>query len=153
MYECLLEQESALMAFANQVAACLNQPIIIGLQGDIGAGKTTFVRALLRALGIKGAIKSPTYAIMETYQSVLGTFYHVDLYRLQDEAELALIGFRDIFDKTAFCCIEWPENAPSYQSYLDILMRIDFMLQGRKINLQALTPYGNDLLTCLAKKT
>jgi len=101
--------------FAERLATHIHPPMTITLSGDIGAGKTTLVRAMLRALGVQCRIKSPTYSLIESYDLPTQQVHHFDFYRLIDALELEAIGFRDYFQPTSICCIEWPERVPLWQ--------------------------------------
>ncbi len=103
--------------FAKQLADCLNRPLVVYLTGDLGVGKSVFVRALLRSLGVDGAIKSPTYTLVEQYEladfklgGAIATAAHIDLYRLVDPEELYFIGFDDVVTRCDLMLIEWPEK-------------------------------------------
>lgn len=128
-----LEDSLATEAFARQFAAKLNAPFTLTLQGEIGAGKTTFVRALLRELGVTGAIKSPTFSLVESYyiEQHDFQFHHFDLYRIHEAVELDYIGFRDYFTEDAICCIEWPERALGSIESVDLALRFQIEGQGR----------------------
>ena len=130
-------------------------PINIFLRGDLGAGKTTFVRGVLRALGFAGRVKSPTYTLVEVYAISRLNLYHFDFYRLRDPNEWHEAGFRDSVTAQAICLIEWPEKAlgaqvPLPPADLDIQLQTDPMReQMRHVTFSALTPVGQQLLQSL----
>ena len=103
--------ESLMPAFADAFADRLGWPSVVYLQGDLGAGKTTFARHLLKAFGVSGSVKSPTYTLLETYQIALGQVCHFDLYRLQEPSELEYLGARDLFSEACLVLVEWPQRA------------------------------------------
>ena len=136
------------------LAACfangLGAPLIMTFSGEIGAGKTTFIRAMLRALGIQSAIKSPTFSLVESYLINSLHIHHFDLYRIHEEAELEYIGFRDYFTKNAICCIEWPEQAMNYIKHVDVKITLELKGEGRQMKVQACSPAGAAILSCFA---
>ena len=124
----------------------------IHLRGDLGAGKTTFVRYLLKALGVEGRIKSPTYAVVEPY-TVNGpdaqpiNIWHFDFYRFNDPDEWEEAGFREIFASPGLKLVEWPEKAGQHLPAADLLLEIELTLADeRRVSVQALTPAGARLL-------
>jgi tRNA threonylcarbamoyladenosine biosynthesis protein TsaE len=135
---------------AARVAACLVSPLVLTFTGEIGAGKTTFIRAMLRCLGVNSAIKSPTFSLVESYQGTNLQIHHFDLYRIQDEAELDYIGFRDYFTDNAICCIEWPERATGYLTEADLGFTLSLKGDGREMQMHAFSPAGAAVLSCLA---
>jgi tRNA threonylcarbamoyladenosine biosynthesis protein TsaE len=110
------------------------------LYGPLGAGKTTLVRGFLRALGYNGAVKSPTYTLVEPYQLAAGQVFHFDLYRLNSAEELEHIGFRDYLDGPGICFIEWPDRAGLSPSLSDLVIRIDYEELGRSLHFEANHP-------------
>ncbi len=119
----------------------------IELHGTLGAGKTTFVRHLLRALGVQGLIKSPTYAVVEPYDLATLNIWHFDFYRFTDPREWEDAGFRDIFASPGLKIAEWPENAAGQLPRADLVMRIDVQAdESRRVNVVAQTVAGSDLI-------
>jgi tRNA threonylcarbamoyladenosine biosynthesis protein TsaE len=143
--------EAATVAFAQSLA---RQPAIgralIELQGDLGAGKTTLVRHLLKSLGVEGRIKSPTYAVVEHYTLAAPNLniWHFDFYRFNDPHEWEEAGFRDIFASPGLKLVEWPEKAGAHLPPPDLLIHIEVLANGsRAITLTAHTAMGAELLT------
>lgn len=132
---------------AMHLANALSAPLIIGFSGEIGAGKTTFIRAMLRSMGIEGAIKSPTYALVESYFTKDLQIHHFDLYRIQEDTELEYIGFRDYFTTQAICFIEWPERTDVSSSAVDLQLTLSTQNTARKIQMHARTSAGYNVLT------
>jgi tRNA threonylcarbamoyladenosine biosynthesis protein TsaE len=134
--------------FATQLAAkpALLQAFI-ALHGDLGAGKTTLVRHLLHALGVQGRIKSPTYAVVETYELAQGNIWHFDFYRFNDPQEWEEAGFRDIFASPGLKIAEWPEKVASLLPTADLEIHINTAPDAsRQVTLTAKTPTGLALL-------
>ena len=128
--------------------------LFIELHGDLGAGKTTFVRHLLQAMGVTGRIKSPTYAIVEAYDDIKNALYqplnlwHFDFYRFNDPLEWEEAGFRDIFASKGIKLVEWPEKAAAKLPLADIAMIIVANMDGsRTMTLKANTAAGQQLLS------
>jgi tRNA threonylcarbamoyladenosine biosynthesis protein TsaE len=119
----------------------------IALHGDLGAGKTTFVRHLLRALGVAGRIKSPTYAVVEPHETAAFPAWHFDFYRFNDPREWEDAGFRDLFDGPGLKLAEWPEKAAGLLPPADLHLHIDLLADGsRQVRVEAGTPLGQELL-------
>ena len=140
--------EAACAAFA---ATLSTRPALhdafIELHGPLGAGKTTFVRHLLRALGVQGRIKSPTYAVLEPYSLPGLAISHFDFYRFEDPREWEDAGFRDIFASPGLKLAEWPDNAGSLAPPADIALYIEAEDDlTRHVTLQAHTPLGSAIL-------
>ncbi len=125
----LLENAAATDAFAVEMAAHLAQHNglqMIFLTGPLGAGKSSFARALLRSLGVTGPIKSPTYTLVEPYQTSIGNVLHLDLYRLSDGAELEFLGLREALSEARLSLIEWPERAIDALPKPDLWLHFDY---------------------------
>ena len=119
---------------------------IVYLQGDLGAGKTTLVRGFLRGLGYPGAVKSPTYTLLEPYQLERGMVYHFDLYRLADASELEYLGLRDLLTSDAVLLFEWPERGAGELPEADLWIRIHYRGDGRRLDLSAASAKGRRLI-------
>lgn len=141
-----LADESATVALAQRLAACLKPGMVIYLYGDLGAGKTTLVRGVLNALGYTDRVKSPTYTLVEPYHIAGLDLRHFDLYRLHDEEEWEAAGFRDEFDGRNIFFIEWPEHALGLIPPADVKIDFEILAQGRKVAIQADTSTGRECL-------
>ncbi|WP_373271405.1 tRNA (adenosine(37)-N6)-threonylcarbamoyltransferase complex ATPase subunit type 1 TsaE [Hydrogenophaga sp. IBVHS2] len=160
--------EEATQAFAQRLAAC---PAVahatLALQGDLGAGKTTFVRHLLRALGVRGRIKSPTYAVVEPHTAIdcplmppgeALSIWHFDFYRFTDPREWEDAGFRELFGSPGLKLVEWPERAAGFMPAIDLTLDIDPDPMNtdpdhdgsRLVRATAHTPAGQRLLEAIA---
>ena len=128
------------------LATSLPDGIVVFLQGELGAGKTCLVRGLLRALGHQGAVKSPTYTLLEEYSLAGREIIHFDLYRLTDPEELDLIGVRDYFNGKACCFIEWPQRGQGYLPGEDLVIQLSVDGNGRLARISARSEIGASLL-------
>ncbi|MEP6720105.1 MAG: tRNA (adenosine(37)-N6)-threonylcarbamoyltransferase complex ATPase subunit type 1 TsaE [Variovorax sp.] len=144
------EQDTAAFAGALAQVPALRDAFV-ELHGDLGAGKTTFVRHLLRALGITGRIKSPTYAVVEPHEAPDGlAIFHFDFYRFSDPQEWEDAGFRDIFAGPGLKLAEWPDNAAGRTPLADLAIKIEAMTdQSRTVHLRANTARGRLMLAAL----
>lgn len=122
----------------------------IYLQGDLGSGKTTCVRGLLRSLGVAGAIRSPTYTLVEVYTPAGITCVHVDLYRLQGVSQVEELGLRDFLDEDCLLLVEWPERAGAALPPADLKIAFHYQGQTRRVELTAASAGGGALLQVLS---
>jgi len=136
MEEVIIPNEKAMMRLGGKIAAQFPKGGIVLLEGDLGAGKTTLVRGLLRSLGFQGTVKSPTYTLVEPYQINGRSIYHFDLYRLGDPEELEYMGGRDYWNSDALCLIEWPEKALGYLPEADLKLTLLHKGEQRKVIMQ-----------------
>jgi len=142
----------ALLAHAlqKQRASIEASGFVIGLSGDLGAGKTALVRAMLRALGETGPVKSPTFALLEPYVVSRLNFYHFDFYRFADPEEFAAAGFRELFGPGAVCAIEWPERARGALPTPDLALTLKVKGEGRGVDAAAYSATGAACLNEIA---
>ena len=135
-----LADEAATLAFAERFALAVQSPCSVALIGDLGAGKTTFVRGVLRALGVTGAIKSPTYALVESYDTTKGEVHHLDAYRIESVDDFESRGGFEYFESPSIRFVEWPERLQGAISF-DLELRFDFDNEGRRVKIAPL-PLG-----------
>jgi tRNA threonylcarbamoyladenosine biosynthesis protein TsaE len=124
------------------LARSAKRPGVIYLQGELGTGKTTLVRGLLRGFGYRGKVKSPTYTLVEPYPLDGLTVYHLDLYRLGSPEELEWIGIRDLLADAALLLVEWPEQGAGVLPPADLVISLSYKDTGRELRLRALTAQG-----------
>jgi tRNA threonylcarbamoyladenosine biosynthesis protein TsaE len=124
-------------------------PVVVTLGGELGAGKTTLARGLLQGLGIQGPVRSPTYTLIEPYESANRSIYHLDLYRVADPSEVEELGVRDLLQGDVLLLIEWAEKGASAVPAADLHVQISYEPgdQARKVALLGSTPSGLRLLT------
>jgi tRNA threonylcarbamoyladenosine biosynthesis protein TsaE len=148
----VLDDEAATLVCGERFASILVSGLIVYLHGDLGAGKTTFVRGVLHGLGHVGKVKSPTYTLVEPYIISSYNIYHFDLYRFTDEEEWDAAGFRDYFNPQSICMIEWPEKAAHVLPEPDIHVQLSSYQDGRKVQFSAGSVLGSQCLKKLLKK-
>ena len=129
-----------------------SSPLVVFLQGQLGAGKTTLVRGILRRLGVSDAIKSPTYSLIETYDLVQATLHHCDCYRVTVESELEDAGFRDLFMAGSVWFIEWPERANGWFPTPDLSIRIEQTEELREVIVAATSHLGRSVFPGITAK-
>ena len=131
-----LEDAEATEAAGARLWPLLPEKCIIYLQGQLGAGKTTLVRGLLRAAGYQGVVKSPTYTVVEEYVVGHRTLFHFDLYRIKDPEELIWMGIEDYLAQEAVCLFEWPEMGQGILPEADLMIRLDLRGHGRSMQME-----------------
>lgn len=144
--ERILVSDADMLRFGASLSAKLHAGLVIYLEGQLGSGKTTLVRGILRGLGYTEKVKSPTYTIVEPYEFQGRAVYHFDLYRLNQPIELQQLGISDYVTDTTICLIEWPEKGEGYLPLPDIICRIEGLKEGRKLFFKAASEKGRELL-------
>jgi tRNA threonylcarbamoyladenosine biosynthesis protein TsaE len=142
--------ESTLAGIARALAACVGEGGVILLKGDLGAGKTTFARALLAALGVGERIKSPTYSLIESYSVADLRVHHLDLYRIADAGELEWLGLPDLLESKSLMVVEWPERGTGALPPADMIIRLDHAGDTRDVDATAVSARGQEWLKWLA---
>ena len=144
-----MPDEAATLRLGAALASGVGPGRVVHLHGDLGAGKTTLVRGLLRALGYAGRVKSPTYTLVEPYTLSRLDFYHFDFYRFRDKDEWLTSGFREYFNPGSACFVEWPERAGDLLEAPDLAIRLEIAGEARGALMEACTPAGQSWLSSL----
>lgn len=126
--------EAAVSALARNFASQVQSPLVIFLIGDLGAGKTTFARAFIQALGYESYVKSPTYGLLESYSVGGKAILHLDLYRIEDPEELDYLALRDLFDEDTVLLVEWPEKGHLHLPHPDLSLLFGETEESRVIS-------------------
>jgi tRNA threonylcarbamoyladenosine biosynthesis protein TsaE len=147
-----LPDESATLEFAGRVFQALPSGCLVFLRGNLGAGKTTFVRGCLRAAGFSGAVKSPTFTLVEEYTLPDRSLFHFDLYRLNDPEELEWMGIRDYFRSDTICFVEWPERGAGLLPEADLEIRLTLEKTARRAEVSTHTEKGREILAQIAMR-
>ena len=146
-----LSDVAATEALGRALAASLPERAVVYLEGDLGAGKTTLARALLQALGVSGAVRSPTYTLIERYPTRVGEVAHLDLYRIADPEELLYLGLDDLAESARLWLVEWPERGRGALPPADLRLRLSVAEDGREASLAGGSDTGRRWLEVLAK--
>ncbi|QLB16710.1 tRNA (N6-adenosine(37)-N6)-threonylcarbamoyltransferase complex ATPase TsaE [Mannheimia varigena] len=154
------EDETKLLEFGQSFALGLknyllqdsNHALVIYLNGELGAGKTTLTRSIVRGFGHQGNVKSPTYTLVEEYHLAPFNVYHFDLYRLADPEELEFMGIRDYFKPQTLCLLEWASKGKGMIPEADFAIQIDYMNEGRQITVVPQNQSATDILVNFNQK-
>lgn len=147
-----LDNEQATLELGRKLALVAPaQLFTIHLEGELGAGKTTFTRGFVQALGHQGNVKSPTYTLVEHYQLNNRDIYHFDLYRLSDPGELEFMGIDDYFHTNAISLIEWAQRGQDFLPPPDLMIQLTYQSKGREVDIQAMTALGEEVCGKLHK--
>jgi tRNA threonylcarbamoyladenosine biosynthesis protein TsaE len=140
-----LPDEEAAQAFARRFSGAVRPPMVIYLEGDLGAGKTTFARAYIHGLGYKGYVKSPSYGLLETYRVDSQQVLHLDLYRIEDPEELEYLALRDLYDGQTVLLVEWPDRGGGLLPAPDLVLKFDENHESRFVRISAKSKEGQVL--------
>lgn len=142
--------EPALCAIATRLATVAGEGGVIYLEGDLGAGKTTFARALLTSLGVGERVKSPTYSLIETYRAGALDAHHLDLYRIADAGELEWLGLADLWTPRALVLVEWPERGTGSLPPADLVVHFRHAGDRREVVAEPRSALGERLVAALS---
>ncbi len=138
--------EAAMVALGGCLAQACEPGLVVFLEGDLGMGKTTLARGFIQSLGHEGAVKSPTYTLVEPYELAKVTVFHFDLYRVADPEELEFMGIRDYFGDMSVCLVEWAERGLGALPPADLVINIERQGRGRQLVFCAPTEQGERVL-------
>jgi len=141
-----LKNEQQTLKFGRHFSQGLKKGCVIYLEGELGSGKTTFVRGVLSGLGYTGKVKSPTYTIVESYNLEAYDIYHFDLYRLADPEELEFLGIRDYCIENSVVLVEWPDKGQGFLPEPDVVILLQYRADGRNVTMSTNTERGERLL-------
>jgi tRNA threonylcarbamoyladenosine biosynthesis protein TsaE len=148
-----LVSEAEQEAFGAELASiCKKNRLTIHLVGNLGAGKTTLTRGFLRGCGYRGAVKSPTYTLIEPYPISPLPVYHLDLYRVADPGELEYLGLRDILEEPAILLIEWPERGAGWLPEADLTLTLEHVPGGRELGWRGHGAVGESIAAKLSRE-
>lgn len=162
---CYLPDEDATVAMGRLLALATSDAAVSGsgervctggrlfLSGDLGAGKTTLTRGVLRGYGHQGAVKSPTYTLVEPYEETRYSIYHFDLYRINTPEEVEFLGVLEYFEEVNLCIVEWAEKGSGFLPGPDLVLRLENAGPGRRIYWQPCTPKGAAMAQRLSEMT
>lgn len=144
-----LQDEQASVVLGQVIAQWLTPPFTLYLTGELGAGKTTLSRGIIQSLGHKGAVKSPTYALVEPYEFDEFDIFHFDLYRVGDPEELEFMGIRDYFTDRSLCIVEWPDRGFGMLPNADLHLNLRYKGSERQVTIEAKSAAGQIILNKL----
>lgn len=144
-----LADVTATERFGEQLASVMPESAVVFLRGDLGAGKTSLARALLRGLGVQGPVKSPTYTLIERYLLATGEAAHLDLYRIAEASELEFLGLQDLMPEVRLWLVEWPDHGLRALPRPDLEIALAVAGEGREIRIDARSPAGRQWLAAL----
>jgi tRNA threonylcarbamoyladenosine biosynthesis protein TsaE len=145
VYAQSLVDEQATEALGRRLGGLLKGKGVVYLMGELGAGKTTLSRGILRGMGHAGAVKSPTFTLVEPYEMGERAVYHFDLYRLTDPEELEYLGIDDYLEGGHLCLLEWPEKGIGHIPSSDLTIELEVPARGRSVVITANSPFGEQI--------
>lgn len=151
VFEYLAQDEAGTLSIAERLGDLLAYKGVVYLRGSLGAGKTTFSRGVLRAYGYQGAVKSPTFTLVEPYDLQWGQVYHFDLYRIADPEELEYLGVDDYLEGGHLCLIEWPERGDGFLPTPDLEVELALRGRGRLIRIVGCSKRGDSICERMAE--